>query len=192
MPEDLEGKDCYHKPDLSEAAKEFGVWRPKGIVAVVDTSVLVAARNSRSGNLSPSRQIVRSAGMLYDSFTSPSILQEVEGVLVRPRFGYSVSETRRWLDVFLRHSRQVDHESIPGEYSAALGDDEKDNPVFKTALAVSLNEEGQVAIEAAKLRYGCFLVSLDRHFEEGRNAWGWEFIRPGSFWRMLLSWGSGR
>jgi predicted nucleic acid-binding protein len=189
MTGDLEGEPGYRKPDLSEPVRDLGTWDPKGVVAVVDTSVLVAARITVAGESSPSRQVVSSAAVLYDSFTSPEILEEVEGVLARPRFGYPVAETRKWLDVFLRHSRQVDPESVPGDYSAALGDDEKDNPVFKTALAVNLHEEGQVAVENAKSRYGCFLVSMDRDFEEGRTVWGWKFIRPASFWRLLLALG---
>lgn len=187
MTGDPEGETSHHGPDLSGAVKELGVWSPKGLVAVIDTSVLVAARTTMAGELSPSRQVVASAGVLYDSFTSPEILQEVEGVLARPRFGYSVAETQGWLEVFLRHSRQVDPASVPGDYSAALGNDEKDNPIFKTALAVNLHEEGQVAVAKAKSRYGCFLVSKDRDFEEGRNVWGWKFIQPESFWRLLMS-----
>lgn len=187
MTDDLAGETAYQKPDLSGEVQELGLWKPKGIVAVIDTSVFVAARVSSAGNLSSARQVVRFAGLVYDSFTSPGILQEVEDVLARPRFGYPVAETRRWLEVFLRHSRQVDPAFVPGDYSAALHADEKDNPIFKTALAVNLHEEGQVALADAKCRYGCFLVSKDRDFEEGRNVWGWEFIRPETFWQLLLS-----
>lgn len=107
MTGDPEGETSHHGPDLSGVVKELGVWSPKGLVAVIDTSVLVAARTTMAGELSPSRQVVASAGVLYDSFTSPEILQEVEGVLARPRFGYSVAETQGWLEVFLRHSRQT-------------------------------------------------------------------------------------
>jgi predicted nucleic acid-binding protein len=187
MTEEREGETGYRKPDLSEAVRDLGIWNPKGVVAVIDTSVLIAARITMAGETSPSRQVVGSAGILYDSFTSPEILEEVEAVLARPRFGYSVAETRKWLELFLRHSRQVDPASVPGDYSAALDDDEKDNPVFKTALAVNLHEEGQVAVENARSGYGCFLVSMDSDFAEGRNVWGWKFTRPESFWRLLLS-----
>ncbi len=103
---------------------EAGLWSPKGLVAVLDTSVLVAARLSKAERPTSSREVVRLAGILYDSFTSPAILEEVEAVLARPKLGCPAAETRLWVDVLLRHSRQVDPGLVPGSYAAAVHSDE--------------------------------------------------------------------
>jgi predicted nucleic acid-binding protein len=160
-------------------------WQPKGIVAVLDTSVLVAARHAKMNRPSPSRDIVLLAGTAYNSFTSPAILDETERVLARPHLGYPVADTRRWIDTYVRHSRQVHPGIIPGDYAVALGNDPKDEPVLKTALAVSLDEDGRVAVAAAHEGAGCYIVSLDRDFAPGRNVWGWAFIRPEAFIALL-------
>ncbi len=55
---------------------EAGLWTPKGVVAVLDTSVLVAARLSKAERPTSSREVLRLAGILYDSFTSPAILYQ--------------------------------------------------------------------------------------------------------------------
>ncbi|MBA2451219.1 MAG: hypothetical protein H0V51_24665 [Chloroflexi bacterium] len=75
---------------------------PKGVVAVLDTSVLVRAWLSPAAAPNPSRRIAELAGVAYDSFTSPAILDEVEEVLAQPRFGAAPTLVRLWLDVFLR------------------------------------------------------------------------------------------
>jgi len=155
-------------PSQSEA----GMWDAKGLVAVLDTSVLVSAYLSKDSHFSSSRRIVRAVGALYDSFTSPAIIAETERVLTEPRFRAPMSGIRLWLDAFVRRSRQVDSVAIPGDYSAALGGDEKDNPILLTALAVNLHEEGQQCIAEAGSRFGCFIVSGDKHFRAGRNVWG--------------------
>lgn len=162
-------------------------WWPKGAIAVLDTSTLVRARLSPEGEPNPSRLLMLLAGHAYDSFTSPAILGEVEQVLSRPRFGIPESETRIWLDHFVRMSRQLDATVIPGDYAAALGDDEKDNPILKTALAVNLHDEGQEAIAFAAAKLGCFIVSTDQDFAEGRTSWGWKFVRPHTFLALLRS-----
>ena len=169
----------------ADLASQSTLWRPKGLVAVLDASTLVAARLARVDRHSSSRDSVRLAGTVFDSFTSPAIVEEVEIVLARPKFGFTIVETRRWLDVFVRHSRQVDPGVVPGEYTAALHGDVRDNPVLKTALAVNLHEEGQGAIAEAGTRYGCFIVSWDKHFEPGWNLWGWQCIRPDAFLALL-------
>ena len=171
----------------SSVVAASGLWEPKGLVAVLDTNILVSARLSRSTRRTVSKDIFSLAGLAYDSFTSPAILEEVELVLARPRFGIPKEETRIWLDVFLRHSRQVDPGQIPGEYAETLGNDSKDNHVLKTALAVNLHEEGRIAVEESIRRDGCYIVSADSDFEEGRVVWGWKFIRPEDFFRLLRS-----
>jgi len=168
-------------------ASGLGLWVPKGLVAVLDTSVLVAAYLSMAREASPTLNIVRSAGLRYDSFTSPAILEETERVLIRPRLGASLRDARVWLDAFLRRSRQVNCFAIPGDYSEAVGGDEKDNPVLLTALAVNLHEEGQRALTEADNRHGRFIVTGDKHFKEGHVVWGWRFIRPDPFWGLLKS-----
>lgn len=125
--------------------------------------------------------------MLYDSFTSPTIIEETERVLAEARFGTSAQEVSVWLDAFVRRTRQVNSEAVPGDYSAALRGDEKDNPILLIALAVNLHDEGQKALAVAGSHRGCFIVSRDKHFEAGRNQWGWQFIRPDAFWSLLES-----
>lgn len=64
---------------MTDARPErFG--RPKGVVAVLDTSVLVRAWLSAAAPPNPSRRDMLLAGLAYDSFTSPAILNEVESV----------------------------------------------------------------------------------------------------------------
>lgn len=167
------------------ARGEARIWRPKGAVAVLDTSVLIRAYLSPAGNPNASEMVTLLAGLAYDSFTSPPILTEVETVLARPRFGIPAARTRIWLDNFVRMSRQVNPSAIPGDYAAALGHDEKDNPILKTALAVNLHEDGQRAIGSAVIDLGCFIVSTDDDFAPGRNVWGWAFIRPHAFLALL-------
>lgn len=162
------------------------LWSPKGLIAVLDTSVFVSARLSVVDPPSTNRLIFQAAGSLYDSFTSPAIYREVEAVLARPRFGIPKEETRTWLDVFIRASRQVDPAWIPGVFAPVLRD-YKDSPILSTALAVPYHEEGAIAYEVAQKRFGCYIVSLDRHFTEGWTVHGWTFIRPGSFWQQLRS-----
>lgn len=156
-----------------------GLWTPKGIVAVVDTSVHVRAYLAAAGSSSPSAQVQEQAGYAYDSFTSPEILDETERVLVR-EFGAQPERVRRWLDQFGRQSRQVDPDRIPGDFAAQLRGDERDNPVLKTALAVYPHDpEGQEAVSAAMADAGLFIVSTNtRHFPPGRNLYGWTCIRP--------------
>lgn len=84
-------------------ASSFG--RPKGVVAILETSVLVRAWLSPTAAPNPSRRAMLLAGVEYDSFISPPILDEVEEVLARPRFGADPAQVRLWLDVFMRASR---------------------------------------------------------------------------------------
>lgn len=152
---------------------------------MIDTNVLVSARIARPHRASSAREIYRLAGVLYDSFTSPAIFAEVEQVLARRRFGIQLAETRRWIDVFVRGSRQVDPDRVPGDYAEAVGGDFKDNPILKTALAVNLDPDGQMIIAAAREAAGSYIVSLDSHFAANRNIWGWKVIRPDDFFRLL-------
>lgn len=163
------------------------VWRPKGIVSVLDTSTLVRAWLSREANPSPARDVMRLAGQAYDCFTSPAILDEVEEVLRRPRFGAAPGQVRLWLDAFLRVSRQVFPEMIPGGDPATVGGDVKDLPVLHTAYAAATSgaEAGEV-LAAARLDRGWFIVSENtRHFPPGRNVHGWQFITAHEFLLLL-------
>ena len=174
------------------AAAESELWRPKGVVAVLNTSTLVRAWLSREDNPSPARDVMRLAGQAYDSFTSPAILDETEEVLVRPRFGASRGQVRLWLDAFLRMSRQVFPEVIPGSNPAAIGGDLEDLPVLNTAYAAAVGGEGVgEVLAAARLSAGWFIVSENtRHFPPGRNVHGWQFITAHAFLRLLHSRGS--
>ena len=163
------------------------VWRPKGIVAVLDTSTLVRAWLSREVSPSPARDVMRLAGQAYDSFTSPAILDEVEEVLHRPRFGAARAHVRLWLDAFLRVSRQVFPEMIPGGDPAAVSGDVGDLPILNTAFAVAAGDaEAREVLAAARLGGGWFIVSENtRHFPPGRNVHGWQFITAHAFLLLL-------
>jgi predicted nucleic acid-binding protein len=171
---------------VSESVAEpFG--HPKGVVAVLDTSVLVRAWLSSSASPNPSRRVMLLAGVAYDSFTSPAILDEVEEVLARPRFGADPAPVRRWLDIFLRSSRQVFPDVIPGGSARAVGGDAEDLPVLKTAYAVAAagEELGDILV-AARADGGWLIVSENtRHFIPGRNVHGWRFITGHAFLLFL-------
>lgn len=111
---------------------------------------------------------MRLAGQAYDSFTSPAILEEVEDVLVRPRFGASRGQVRLWLDAFLRVSRQVFPEIIPGGDPAVVGGDPDDLPVLNTAYAAAGGG-----------------AENTRDFSPGRNVYGWRFVTAYTFLRVL-------
>jgi predicted nucleic acid-binding protein len=121
-------------------------------VAVLDTSVLVRAWLSAAAPPNPSRRAMLLAGLAYDSFTSPAILNEVEEVLARPRFGAEPARVSLWLDAFLRASRQVFPEVIPGRDARAIRGDTADLPVLKTAHAVAAagEEIGDVLVAARR------------------------------------------
>lgn len=166
-------------------AEQFG--RPKGVIAVLDTSVLVRAWLSPVVPPNPSRRVMMLAGVAYDSFASPAILDEVEEVLARPRFGAISGQVRLWIDAFVRASRQVFPELIPGEDAGAVRGDVEDLPVLKTAYAVAAaGEEFGAILTAARSDGGWFIVSEDtRHFTPGWNVHGWQFITAHVFLRLL-------
>jgi hypothetical protein len=83
------------------------------VVAVLDTSVLVRAWLSRTAAPNSARRVLLLAGLVYDSFTSPAIIEAAEEVLVRPRFAARRADVRRWFDAYLRASRQVFPETVP-------------------------------------------------------------------------------
>jgi hypothetical protein len=126
------------------------------------------------------------AGVAYDSFTSPAILDEVEDVLARPRFG-AAGQVRHWLDAFLRASRQVFPALIPGDDARALRGDVEDLPVLKTGYAVAAaGEEFGDILAAARAGGGWFIVSEDtHHFTPGWNVYGWQFITAHEFLQLL-------
>jgi hypothetical protein len=132
------------------------------------------------------------AGVAYDSFTSPAILGEVAEVLARPRFGSTAGHVYAWLDAFLRASRQVFPESIPADDSDAVGGDQDDLPILKTAYAVfAAASEYPAVLEQASRGEGFFLVSENTtDFVPGRNTHGFRFTRAHHFLDLLLSRGS--
>lgn len=176
------------------ASGQSGSWQPKGVVAVLDTSTLVRAWLSREDAPRPARDVMRLAGLAYDSFTSPAILDEVEEVLVRPRFGAARGQVRLWLDAYQRMSRQVFPELIPGDDAAAVRGDVEDLPVLKTAFAIAAagDELGNILADA-RADGGWFLVSENtRHFTPGWTVHGWRFITAHEFLRLLRRRGSER
>jgi predicted nucleic acid-binding protein len=165
--------------------------RPKGMVAILETSVLVRAWLSPASAPNPSRRAMLLAGVAYDSYTSPVILDEVQEVLARPRFGADPTQVRRWLDTFVRASRQVFPEVIANAGKGAAGvvrGDEADLPILHTAYAATaVGHEVGDALEAARTGGGwCLVPENTRHFTPGWNVHGWQFITASAFLQHLL------
>lgn len=175
---------------MTAPTSSFG--RPKGVVAILETSVLVRAWLSPAAAPNASRRAMLLAGVEYDSLTSPPILEELEEVLARPRFGAASAQVRLWLDVFVRASRQVFPELIPIAGTGAVGvvrGDVDDIPILHTAYAATTSgaEVGDV-LGAARAGGGWFLVSENtRHFTPGWNVHGWQFISAHAFVQGLLA-----
>jgi hypothetical protein len=127
------------------------------------------------------------AGIAYDSFTSPAILSEVAEVLGRPRFGANIDQVSVWLDAYVRASRQVFPESIPGDYSQVVGSDADDLSVLKTAYAVfAAGSEYPAVLEKASRGAGFFVISENtNHFAPEQNTYGFRFIRAHTFLREV-------
>lgn len=161
---------------------------PKGIVAVLDTSVLVRAWLSPVQPANPSRRVMLLAGGIYDSVTSAQILDEVRDVLVRPRFAVPPIRVSKWMDIFLRASRQVFPQLIPSGEAGAVGGDIGDLAVLHTAYAVNASgEELEPVLAAARGDGGWFLVSENtRDFVPGHNVYGWQFVTAHEFHRILV------
>lgn len=154
---------------------------------MLDTSVLVRAWLSPAAPQNPSRQIMLLAGAVYDSFTSPAILDEVEAVLARPGFGAGPAQVRFWLDAYVRASRQVFPEVIPDGDARPVRGDVADLPVLHTAYAVAAaGEEFGDILVAARADGGWFIVSENRrHFTPGWIVHGWRFTTAHTFVNLL-------
>ncbi|MGH2367794.1 MAG: PIN domain-containing protein, partial [Chloroflexota bacterium] len=160
-------------------------------MAILETSVLVRAWLSPAAVPNPSRRAMLLTGVEYDSFTSPPILEEVEEVLARPRFGADRAQVRRWLDAFVRASRQVFPEPIPAAATGAAGaarGDIDDLPILHTAYAATAaGREASSVLDAARADGGWFLVSENtKHFTPGWNVYGWQFTTANVFVHHLL------
>ena len=162
--------------------------RPHGVVAVLDTSVLVRAWLSRPDPPNSARSLILLAGVVYDSFTSPAILDEVKDVLARPRFGADPSAVDRWLDVFVRASRQVFPQVASGGQPGTVRGDIDDLPILETAYAVyATGGEHDPVVARARLAGDLYLVSENStDFVPGRNVHGFRFIRAADFHRFLV------
>jgi hypothetical protein len=162
------------------------------VVAILETSVLVRAWLSPAAAPNPSRRAMLLAGVAYHSFTSPPILDEIEEVLTRPRFGADSGQVRLWLDAFVRASRQVFPDVIPFAGTGAAGvvhGDLDDLPILHTAYAATAagGDVGGV-LEAAGAEGGWFLVPENtRLFTPGWNVHGWQFTTAHAFIQRLLA-----
>lgn len=162
-------------------------WRPKGVVAVLDTSIHVRAWLSPRDRPNPSLRVMLLAGVVYDSLTGPAVLEEVEEVLVRPRFSGTAQAVRVWLDAFLRASHQVFPEAVPVDDPRAVGGDVDDLPILRTAYAALTARELVEVLASARTDGGWFIVSEDiHHFVPGQNVYGWEMITSRAFLRTLV------
>lgn len=175
---------------MSLESLRYGPWAPKGVVAVLDTNVLIRAWLGGKRSRTPAQSVVLLAGVAYNGFTSPAILEELEEVLTRPRFGATQDAVRLWLDEFVRVSRQVFPESIPAADARVVHGDVDDLPILGTAYAVdaAATEYAEVLAAAQGQRY---LVSQNtRHFTPGWNVFGWNFLEVETFQRLLLARGA--
>jgi hypothetical protein len=127
---------------------------------VIETSVLVRAWRRADDAPTPSRRIVELAGVAYDSFTSRDILDEAAEVLARPRFALPAHVLRHRIDAFVRASRQVFAELVPGGDARAVGGDADDLPVLKTALAVFASASAYPDVVARSREPGRLLPRL--------------------------------
>jgi hypothetical protein len=128
------------------------------------------------------------AGVLYDSFTSPAILDETREVLARPRFGAAPEAVDRWLDAFVRASSQAFPQVAPGGNQGAVRGDLDDMPILETAFAAyATAPEHHPVIAHAQVTGGLYLVSENTtDFVPGRNVHGFRFIRAAEFRRFLM------
>ena len=125
--------------------------------------------------------------------SSPSLLDEVEAVLLRHRFSATRESVRLWTDAFVRASHQVFPEAVPSEDARAVGGDAGDLPILRTAFAALADGSLADALGLARDGDGLFIVSEDVHdFVPGHNVYGWEFITSVTFVRKLLRRGSVR
>lgn len=163
--------------------------RPHGIVAVLDTSVLVRAWQSPLDRPNVALILMLGAGAAYDSFTSPAIIEETKEVLDRPRFAVRADDVDRWLDAFIRASRQVFPQVAPGGNPGAVRGDSDDLPILETAYAAYVTtSEHHPVIAYAQATGGLYLVSENTtDFIPGRNVHGFRFIRAVEFHRLLLN-----
>ena len=163
--------------------------RPHGAVAVLDTSVLVRAWQSAVDCPNVALSLMLWAGAAYDSFTSPAIIEETKEVLARPRFEARPDDVNRWLDAFIRASRQVFPQLSPGGNPGAVRGDADDLPILETAYAAYVTtSEHHPVIAYAQATGGLYLVSENTtDFIPGRNVHGFRFIRAVDFHRFLLN-----
>src|SRR5579884_1252433 len=131
---------------------------------------------------------MRLAGHLYDSFTSPAIIEEVQEVLARPEFGGYRSSINSWLDDFVRASRQMFPEDITQGGARIVHGDTTDLPILHTAFAVNAaGAEFAAILEAAQDDGGWFLVSENtRDLSPGWNVYGWQFTTAAGLLARLL------
>jgi putative PIN family toxin of toxin-antitoxin system len=131
------------------------------IKAVYDTNVIVSGLLNSEGipafllDIATQREITL--------FISPEILQEYEGVLLRPKFGFSKGVVKRFLRLIKAKSKIVKPKSL--EFTLK---DPADNKFLECALAGKVD---------------CLVTGNTRHFPSPTYK-GIKVISPREFWAI--------
>jgi putative PIN family toxin of toxin-antitoxin system len=125
--------------------------------AVADTNVYVSALNFGG---TAEEVLARARAGALDLFTSPPILTEIEGVLIR-KFGWSATRAREAITLIEDFTRRVH----PVERLRVVVEDEPDNRILECALAADAE----------------VIISGDRHLRQLRAFRGIPMMTPGAF-----------
>ena len=134
------------------------------IKAVYDTNIIVSGLLNSEGipalllDIATQREITL--------FISPEILQEYEGVLLRPKFGLSKRVVKRFLRLIKARSKTVKPKSL--EFTLK---DPEDNKFLECALAGKVD---------------CLVTGNTRHFPF-RSYKGIKVIAPREFWVVYMA-----
>ena len=134
------------------------------IKAVYDTNIIVSGLLNSEGipalllDIATQREITL--------FISAEILQEYEGVLIRPKFGLSKRVVKRFLRLVKARSKPVKPKSL--EFTLK---DPEDNKFLECALAGKVD---------------CLVTGNTRHFPF-RSYKGIKVISPREFWEIYMA-----
>lgn len=150
-------------------------------MAVLDTSVLVAAAIGHHAASAPRRVVAAAIAGLYDSVLSLPIREETTEVLGRPAAGsLEPGDVDEVLSEFWETSRWVQPAPDDPSYEPVVHDPQ-DVMVLRTAV-------GALMIPELAIRPRKFIISDNtRHFRPGVTWAGFRFVTANIFWRELRS-----
>lgn len=131
--------------------------------AVADTNVYISALNF-GGTAEEVLTLARARA--FDLFTSPSILAEVEGVLIR-KFHWSARRAREAIELVREFTRVVNPETSV----AVITEDEPDNRILECALAARAEVilSGDTHLRALRAFQGIPIMGLREFLERYRH-----------------------